>query len=132
MGPQLCVALCFGSTCQMGASSVAKSDMADLAGVASGLAADAVVHIYATGQDGVRVECIIDPSFAEQWGIARPTPAYAHVVAALPQVRSSVVALKACNAPAALMLEPAVCTSATLLRCACLLNRRLAQVSSSR
>ena len=40
----------------------------------------------ATGQDGVRVECIIDPSFAEQWGIARPTPAYAHVVAALPQV----------------------------------------------
>jgi uncharacterized protein (TIGR01615 family) len=39
-----------------------------------------------TGQDGVRVECIIDPSFAEQWGIARPTPAYAHMVAALPQV----------------------------------------------
>lgn len=44
------------------------------------------VSLSPTGQDGVLVECIIDPSFAEQWGIARPTPAYARVVAALPQV----------------------------------------------
>lgn len=38
------------------------------------------------GPDGSMAECIIDPSFAEQWGIARPTPAYSRIVAALPQV----------------------------------------------
>mmetsp|Transcript_12857 Transcript_12857/g.38837 ORF Transcript_12857/g.38837 Transcript_12857/m.38837 type:complete len:669 (+) Transcript_12857:273-2279(+) len=39
-----------------------------------------------TGADGRLTECIIDPSFAEQWGIARPTAAYAAIVDALPQV----------------------------------------------
>lgn len=38
------------------------------------------------GPHGKLTECIIDPSFAEQWTNARSTPAYAAIIEALPQV----------------------------------------------